>query len=97
VTENATLEAVDGRWPIVGALTMDTAAELLATSADIALPESGVIDLQRVELVDSAGVALLLAWKRRALAEGKTVSFANVPTSLTSLAELYAVEDLLTT
>jgi ABC-type transporter Mla MlaB component len=31
------------------------------------------------------------------MAEGKKVSFANVPASLASLAELYAVEELLTT
>jgi len=97
VSDIATLEPAEGRWLVVGALTMDTVAALLAASVDIALPESGTIDLARVELVDSAGVALLLAWRRRAMVEHKTVTFSNVPPNLTSLAELYAVEEMLTT
>ncbi len=97
MTDGATLEPVGGRWPVAGELTMDTVASLLAASVDIALPADGIIDLERVELVDSAGVALLLAWKRRAMAERKKISFVNVPASLASLAELYAVEELLTT
>ena len=78
-----------------GSLTMDSAATVLAISAEAALPATGVIDLKRVEAVDSAGVALLLAWKRRAAAEGKPLTFAHLPPSLASLAQLYGVEDLL--
>jgi ABC-type transporter Mla MlaB component len=37
----------------------------------------------------------LLAWKRRAAAEGKPLSFAHIPTSLDSLSQLYGVEELL--
>jgi ABC-type transporter Mla MlaB component len=40
-------------------------------------------------------VALLLAWKRRASAEGKPLTFAHLPPSLASLAQLYGVEELL--
>jgi ABC-type transporter Mla MlaB component len=97
VSDSATLEPTDERWAVVGALTMDTVAALLAASTDMALPASGSIDLSRVELVDSASVALLLAWKRRAKTEHKTISFTSVPASLASLAELYAVEELLVT
>ena len=78
-----------------GSLTMDSAATVLAISAEAALPATGVIDLERVEAVDSAGVALLLAWKRRAAAEGKPLVFAHLPASLASLAQLYGVEELL--
>jgi phospholipid transport system transporter-binding protein len=90
------LHVVDGRWPVAGALTMDTAAGVLDASAAVSLPDAGVIDLKAVHTVDSAGVALLLAWKRRALAEGKPVTFTNVPPNLTSLAQLYDVNALLT-
>jgi phospholipid transport system transporter-binding protein len=86
--------AGDG-WRVAGALTMDTAATLLAESRDIALPPSGVVDLRDVEVVDSAGVAVLLAWKRRAFSEGIRLMFEGLPPTLTSLAELYGVEDLL--
>jgi phospholipid transport system transporter-binding protein len=96
VSEVTTAFQVEGeRWMPAGSLTMDSAATVLATSAEAALPPSGIIDLKRVEAVDSAGVALLLAWKRRAAAEGKPLAFAHLPPSLDSLAQLYGVEELL--
>ena len=85
----------DERWLPTGPLTMDSVATVLAASTETPLPATGVIDLERVEAVDSAGVAVLLAWKRRAAAEGKPLAFAHLPTSLASLAQLYGVEDLL--
>ena len=86
----------DERWLPTGPLTMDSVATVLAASIEAPLPATGVIDLERVEAVDSAGVALLLAWKRRAAAEGKPLAFAHLPSSLASLAQLYGVEELLT-
>ena len=87
---------VDGdQWTPSGPLTMDSVADVLRASVETALPASGIIDLGRIDAVDSAGVALLLAWERRAAAEGKTVTFAHLPPSLASLARLYDVEELL--
>ena len=74
---------------------MDTAESLLEVSREMPFPASGVIDLQNVEVVDSAGVAVLLAWKRRAIGEGTRIVFEGLPKTLTTLAELYGVEDLL--
>jgi phospholipid transport system transporter-binding protein len=96
VSEVTSAFQVEGeRWMPAGSLTMDSAATVLAISTEAELPATGVIDLERVEAVDSAGVALLLAWKRRAAAEGKPLTFAHLPPSLASLAQLYGVEDLL--
>jgi len=75
---------------------MDSAAAMMEASEQMPLPTEGIVDMTRVEAVDSAGVAIMLAWKRRAVAEGRTLAFANVPAALSSLAELYGVEDLLT-
>ena len=86
--------AGDG-WRVSGALTMDTAASLVAASRDIPLPASGVVDLRDVEVVDSAGVAVLMAWKRRAFSEGMRLVFESLPSTLISLAGLYGVEDML--
>jgi phospholipid transport system transporter-binding protein len=85
------------RWSIEGAVTIDSAARVFDASRHAALPASGVVALERVHAVDSAAVALLLAWKRRAVAEGKTLAFAAMPPNLTALAELYGVESLLVT
>ena len=83
------------RWTLSGALTMDNAAQVLSASLGAPLPAAGVISLAGVDRVDSAGVAVLLAWKRRAAAEGRALSFAEVPASLAALAQLYGVIELL--
>lgn len=89
------LSAAEGRWVIGGPLTINNVAGVLATSAEMPLPESGQVELRGVDPVDSAGVAILLEWKRRAAAEEKPLSFENVPPSMASLAELYGVDTLL--
>jgi phospholipid transport system transporter-binding protein len=89
------LAQASGQWLAVGPLTVDSAATLLAASTASPLPETGIVDLARVERVDSACVALMLAWKRRAAAEHKRLVFAGVPESVTSLAILYGVWELL--
>ena len=38
---------------------------------------------------------ILPEWKRRALAENKPITFQNIPPSMTSLALLYGVDELL--
>jgi phospholipid transport system transporter-binding protein len=87
--------AAGDRWILAGVLNMDTAASVLEASAAAELPASGIVSLARVDGVDSAAVAVLLAWRRRAVAEGKTLSFSDVPETLSALAELYDVEDLI--
>jgi phospholipid transport system transporter-binding protein len=58
-------------------------------------PGPCVIDFGRVNNVDSSAVALMIGWMRDAAARGESVSFANIPPSLASLARLYGVESLL--
>jgi phospholipid transport system transporter-binding protein len=82
-------------WSISGPLTLDSAARVLTATRDTTLPPSGVVALGEARPVDSAAVALLLAWKRRAEAEGKALAFSGIPPSLTALAALYGVEELL--
>ena len=89
------LRAEDGRWVLAGPLTINNVAGVLAASAGVPLPTTGRVDLKGVDPVDSAGVAVLLEWKRRALAEGVQLAFENVPPTMVSLAELYGVDELL--
>jgi len=86
--------AAGERWLLAGALTVDTAASILRSSRDAPLPRSGIVDLAGLDAVDSAAVAVLLAWLRRAALEGVELSFSGAPASLAALAELYGVEDL---
>jgi phospholipid transport system transporter-binding protein len=54
-----------------------------------------VFDLGGVKSADSTGVALMLAWQRRAHSLGQRLSFINVPGDVHSLARLYDVDGLL--
>jgi len=54
-----------------------------------------VIDLAGVTEMDSALLALLLAWLRDAQQRGRALEIANPPESLRTIARLYGVDELL--
>ena len=54
-----------------------------------------VFDLGGVKAADSTGVALMLAWQRKAQSLGQRLSFVNVPKNVCALARLYGVDGLL--
>ena len=89
--------AQDGgtRWAASGGVTFQNAGSVLEASRNLPLPTSGVVDCAALHPVDSAGVAVLLALKRRAAQQGKPLAFPNVTPSLHTLADLYGVEELL--
>ena len=93
----ATFVATDGgaRWKFEGKLTMDTAAVALAASRALPLPSAGVVDFAGLQHADSAALAVMIALKRRAAAEGRSIALAGVPPALMSLAVVYGVEQLL--
>jgi phospholipid transport system transporter-binding protein len=86
--------AAGDRWLLAGALNVDTAASVLESSRKAALPKTGKVDLAGLGQVDSAAVAVLLAWQRRAAVEGVALAFSGAPASLAALAELYGVAEL---
>ncbi|MDF3882088.1 STAS domain-containing protein [Cupriavidus basilensis] len=53
------------------------------------------VDCSGLVQVDSAAVAVLLAWQRDAASRGKSLEIIGVPAQLTELAALYGVESLL--
>ena len=76
-------------------VTSENAGKLL--DRGLAAIRSGdlTIDLTGVKIVDSAAVALLLAWQRAAAEQGKRATFTGVPPGVASLASLYGVDSLL--
>jgi phospholipid transport system transporter-binding protein len=77
------------------ALTFDNAqAALDQGSAALASGET-VFDLGGVKSADSSALALMLAWQRRAQAQGRSLKFINVPANVDALAKLYGVDGLI--
>ena len=84
-----------GRWKYAGALTMGNAARVLAAAQAVPLPDSGIVDFSGLAQADSAALALAIALKRRAAAEGRPIEFASIPPALMTLAVAYGVEELI--
>jgi phospholipid transport system transporter-binding protein len=82
-----------------GALSFESLPSVLAESAQFTartdLPDRLVIDFSGITDIDSSAVALLLEWRRQALARGKKLEFVNLPPNLLALAGLYGVADLI--
>ena len=95
MTDDSPLSVVDGTWRVGGPLTVDTLAAIIDASAKLTLPDQGTVDFSGVGVVDSAAVAAVIAWKRRALNEQKPLRYVNLPRALSTLADLYGVEDLI--
>jgi phospholipid transport system transporter-binding protein len=91
---SAQLASDGGRLRISGALTLANAAALGA-AAEQYLSGEIVVDLAAVTEVDSSALSLLFEWQRAAQRRQCRLKFCNLPASLSSLAELYGVADLI--
>ncbi len=87
----------DGEWRISGELTFGTVTALLRDSGGGfgAGQERLRIDLGGVSRADSAGLALLVCWLRRARRAGVRVLFHGVPEQLLKIARVSGLEDML--
>jgi phospholipid transport system transporter-binding protein len=78
-----------------GAVTAGTVPALLDEGVAQLRDGVEVVDFAAVTEVDSAALALALAWLRAARAAGRPIRFANLPAAMGNLARLYAVDGLL--
>jgi phospholipid transport system transporter-binding protein len=80
-------------------LTLDNAKRAASALFDSGVPivsgEKLVVNLSRVEAVDSSAVSVLLQWSRLAREKGVQLTFINLPPNLRSLANLYDVDEVL--
>jgi phospholipid transport system transporter-binding protein len=83
------------RLSVEGPVTLATLPTLLAAGAREIQSGARTVDLRGVTELDSAGVALLLEWRRAALATRADLTVEGLGPRLESLASLYGVEDLL--
>ena len=85
------------RLVVSGAVTLGNAAALLEEGRRHIAEGVQTIDLAEVNEMDSALLAVLLAWLRDARSREKKISFVNLPESLRTIAQLYGVDRLLPT
>jgi phospholipid transport system transporter-binding protein len=85
----------DDGWRFAGALTFDNAAQVFASTLALSLPQKLRVDFSAMTRADSAALAVMIALKRRAAAQGSALSIDGLPASLRSLAVVYGVENLI--
>ena len=83
------------RMLVSGAVTLANVAGLLDEGRRHIAEGAHTVDLAEVSEMDSALLALLLAWLRDARAANRELAFANLPASLQTIARLYGVDGLL--
>jgi len=87
-----------GVCALAGALTFDTVSSLYSQAAvwlAAAQSEQVQLDLSAVQAIDSAGLALLVAWQGRAAAAGVTLQYRHIPQRALALAQISEAVELL--
>ena len=90
------MNASSSTQTVTGALTFETVPDLYRSSAGW-FEGAGelILDLAQVERTDSAGLALLIEWLRRAQAANRTLRFANIPAQVQTLIRINGLQDAL--
>jgi ABC-type transporter Mla MlaB component len=83
------------RITLSGPVTLANAARVLEEGRQHFAEGVRTVDMGEVTELDSALLALALAWLRDARQSKRELSFANVPEALQTLSQLYGVENLL--
>jgi len=83
------------RMVLSGAITLANVAGVLEEGRRYLEDGVRTVDLGEVTEMDSALLALLLAWLRDARSRKRDIAFANLPESLRTIARLYGVDALL--
>ena len=84
-----------GAWRFHGTLTFDNVTAVYDAAKAMGLPTQGVVDLAGLMHADSSALAVLLALTRRAMAEGRPLTWAGLPEPLRALARVYGIEELI--
>ena len=80
---------------VSGPVTLANVAGLLEEGRRYLAEGVSSVDFGEVTEMDSAALALCLAWLRDAKAGGGALAFSNLPESLQTIARLYGVDKLL--
>jgi phospholipid transport system transporter-binding protein len=78
-----------------GPVTLANVAQVLEAGYAAIRDGAGAVDLAGVTELDSSLLAMLLAWLREAAQAGRALRLDNLPGGLTTIAQLYGVDELL--
>jgi phospholipid transport system transporter-binding protein len=97
---SASVTAIDrtapGNWRLSGTLEFINAADALTRGDALFAAEKSVeVDLSALGKVDSAALAVLIAWSVRARKRGAKIAYRSAPEPLLALARSAEVERLL--
>jgi phospholipid transport system transporter-binding protein len=90
--------AAPGRIVVSSPLTFETARRVCEAGLRCISRDGSpliVVDFAGVPDADSAGLAVLIEWRRRAWLQGQRLNFANLPAQVSVIAKLSEVSELL--
>lgn len=82
-------------WTVEGPMTFASVPEIQERSLAWFASPPEALDLSGVERMDSAGIALVIEWARRAKLAGADMRLVNVPPGMTALAATTGLNRLL--
>jgi len=82
-------------WKVSGEMTFASVPAIQDQSPELFSSPPRSLDLAGVERIDSAGIALVMEWARRAKVAGVAMRLVNVPPGMTSLSKTTGLDRLL--
>ena len=90
--------ASPGHISVSSALTFETASRVCDAGVQCFVSDGSptiVVDCAAVPNADSAGLAVLIEWRRWAHQHGRHLKFTNLPTQISAIAHLSEVSEVL--
>ncbi|MGV3582712.1 MAG: STAS domain-containing protein [Methylophilus sp.] len=91
----AQLTQQENTWHLSGDLVFANISSVLEESKSHEMPMHLQLDFTKVAEVDTSAISLVLELQRRAIAQKAKISVVGVPENLTSLMQLYGVDEII--
>jgi phospholipid transport system transporter-binding protein len=85
----------DNTWHLSGDLVFANISAVLDQTKALEMPAQLELDFTKVAEVDTSAISLVLELQRRAIAQSAIVNVAGVSANLTSLMQLYGVDEII--
>ncbi len=95
MSDSATISVFESGIKLRGELVFASVSDLLSQGEKLLSDQKNdtvEVDLAAVSRIDSAGLALLIEWKRAALKKQQKIKLLHIPKQATSLIETYKLQ-----